>query len=79
MIIKEYFKMKINEFKVKCAFYGLVAEFMDNQSGIIEMIQSLYESLKDTPKEDLQKEFVKHISELAHEQAVKEREAEKAQ
>ena len=31
----EYFKMKKNEWKVKCQVYAMIAKFMDNQKEFI--------------------------------------------
>lgn len=73
-LIKEYIKMKKNEFKCKCLFYGFVGELIDNNKEITSFIQRLYEELKDVPDEELRKEFISKFSELIHAQAVKERE-----
>ena len=72
-----YFRMKKNEWKFKGMLYGIIVELVENQKDIIAMIQKLYISLKDTSQEDFQKELVKQIASLAHDQAVREREAEK--
>lgn len=73
-----YFMMKRNEWKVKAMFYEIIASIMDEQQDIIGFVQRLYVALKDVPMEDLRKEIISNIAELAHEQAVKEREAEKS-
>lgn len=73
-----YFMMKRNEWKVKAMFYGTIASVMDEQKDIIGFVQRLYGVLKDVPMEDLRKELISNIAELAHEQAVKEREVEKS-
>lgn len=64
-----YFKMKRNEWKVKAIFYGAIAQIMDNQDEIknmINLVKRLYEELKDVPTEDLQKEFVSKLAEIIH-------------
>ena len=64
-----YFKMKRNEWKVKAMFYGTIAQIMDNQNEIKDMIdlaKKLYEELKDVPAEDLQKEFIGKLAEIIH-------------
>ncbi len=71
-----YLKMKKAEWKVKLSFYGTIASIIDNQKPIITMIQTLFEELKNVPPEELKSEFINKIAELAHEQAVKERENE---
>lgn len=74
-----YFMMKRNEWKVKAMFYGTIASVMDEQKDIIGFVQRLYVALKDVPMEDLRKELISNIAELAHEQAVRERGVENAQ
>ena len=64
-----YFKMKKNEWTVKKMFYGTIAQIMDNQDEIkdmINLVKRLYEELKDVPTEDLQKEFVSALAEIIH-------------
>ena len=64
-----YFKMKRNEWKVKAMLYGTIAQIMDNQDEIkdmINLVKRLYEELKDVPTEDLQKEFVSALAEIIH-------------
>lgn len=69
-----YFRMKINEWKVKAMFYGIIAQIMDNQDGIkdtINLVKKLYEELKDIPAEDLQKEFIGKLAEIIHDDNAK--------
>ena len=64
-----YFRMKRNEWKVKAMFYGTIAQIMDNQDEIKDMInlaKKLYEELKDVHAEDLQKEFISALAEIIH-------------
>ena len=64
-----YFIMKRNEWKVKAMFYGIIAQIMDNQDEIkdvINLVKMLYEELKDVPSEDLQKEFIGKLAEIIH-------------
>ena len=64
-----YFRMKRNEWKVKAMLYGTIAQIMDNQDEIkdmINLVKRLYEELKDVPTEDLQKEFVSKLAEIIH-------------
>ena len=42
---------------------------MDNQDEIkdmVDLVKRLYEELKDTPTEDLQKEFIGKLAEIIH-------------
>lgn len=64
-----YFKMKRSEWKVKAMFYGTIAQIMDNQNEIkdvINLAKKLYEELKDVPSDDLQKEFISKLAEIIH-------------
>ena len=64
-----YIKYKRNEWKVKAMLYGTIAQIMDNQDEIkdmINLVKKLYEELKDIPTEDLQKEFVSKLAEIIH-------------
>ena len=70
-----YFRMKRNEWKVKAMLYGTIAQIMDNQDEIkdmINLVKKLYEELKDVPTEDLQKEFVSALAEIIHNENNKE-------
>ena len=69
IIMITYFRMKRNEWKVKAMLYGTIAQIMDNQDEIkdmINLVKRLYEELKDVPTEDLQKEFVSALAEIIH-------------
>ena len=64
-----YIKYKFNEWKVKKTFYGTIIQIMDNQDEIkdmVDLVKRLYEELKDTPTEDLQKEFIGKLAEIIH-------------
>ena len=70
-----YFRMKRNEWKVKAMFYETIAQIMDNQDEIkdmINLVKKLYEELKDIPTEDLQKEFVSALAEIIHNEEIKD-------
>ena len=65
----EYITYKKNEWKVKAMLYGTIAQIMDNQDEIkdmLDLVKRLYEELKDVPTEDLQKEFVSALAEIIH-------------
>ena len=68
-MLKKYITYKFNEWKVKAMLYGTIAQIMDNQNEIkdmINLVKKLYEELKDIPAEDLQKEFVSKLAEIIH-------------
>ena len=66
-MIKEYFRMKKNERKVKAQIYGIIATLMDNQKDIADFIKKFYESLKNVPADEFKEMFVTKIVELAKE------------
>ena len=68
-MITYFIRMKRNEWKVKTMLYETIAQIMDNQNEIkdmINLVKKLYEELKDVPAEDLQKEFVSKLAEIIH-------------
>ena len=68
-MLKKYITYKKNEWKVKAMFYGTIAQIMDNQDEIkdmLDLVKRLYGELKDVPTEDLQKEFVSALAEIIH-------------
>ena len=70
-----YIKYKRNEWKVKAMFYGTIAQIMDNQDEIkdmLDLVKRLYEELKDIPAEDLQKEFIWKLAEIIHNEEKKD-------
>ena len=65
----KYITYKFNEWKVKAMLYGTIAQIMDNQDeikDIINLVKKLYEELKDVSAEDLQKEFIGKLAEIIH-------------
>ena len=68
-MLKKYITYKKNEWKVKAMLYGTIAQIIDNQDEIkdmINLVKKLYEELKDVPTEDLQKELVSKLAEIIH-------------
>ena len=68
-MLKKYIEYKKNEWTVKTMFYGTIAQLMDKQDEIKDMLdlaKRLYEELKNVPTEDLQKEFVSALAEIIH-------------
>lgn len=61
-----YFKMKKAEWKIRATLLGAIANIIDNQKEVLELLQKMYIALKDVPVEDLQKEFVKKLAEIIH-------------
>lgn len=76
-MIREYFRMKKQEILVKSKLYGMILAFADEQEDLVKLVKCLYTELKDVPTNELRKEFISKIAELAHAEAVKQREKEK--
>ena len=74
-MLKKYITYKRNEWKVKAMLYGTIAQIMDNQDEIkdmLDLVKRLYEELKDIPTEDLQKKFVSALAEIIHNEGKKD-------
>lgn len=67
-MIRNYIKMKKNEWKIKATVYGTISALIDNQKDVIELLKKMYIALKDVPAEELQKEFVAKLAEIIHEE-----------
>lgn len=67
-MIRNYFRMKKNEWKIKAMIYSTIATFIDNQKEILELLQKMYVALKDIPAEELQKGFVIKLAEIIHDE-----------
>lgn len=78
MIIIKWFKNKVMEIEMKHALYSTIEEFAKEQEDIIKFVKNLYVVLKDVPADELRKELISNISQLAHDEAVKQRETEKS-
>ena len=63
--MREYFRMKKYEWKVKAQFFGIIASFMENRKGITDLLKKLYEAFKDTDSEELKEMLVTKIVELS--------------
>lgn len=67
--IKAYFRMKMNEWKVKAQVYGAVAAFLENQSDIADFMKNVYESLKDVSGDELKDMLVTKVAKFSIEKA----------
>lgn len=78
MIIIKWFKNKVMEIEMKHALYSTIEEFAKEQEDIIKFVKNLYVVLKDVPVEELRKELISNIAQLAHDEAVKQRATERS-
>lgn len=67
-----YFKMKQNEWKIKNAIYNSILDFMENKKDIVNTVKKLFDSVKDTPAEDIRGEFIGKLAEIVHEESKKQ-------
>ena len=65
-MIRNYFRMKKNEWKIKAMIYSTIATLIDNQKEVLELLHKMYIALKDVPAEDLQKELVAKLAEIIY-------------
>lgn len=73
----KWYTLKKKEIKLKLAFYSMIETVINEREDIIKTITNVYESLKDVNGQELQDKLITTIAEMAHDQAVKERETEK--
>ena len=63
-MIRNYFKMKKAEWKVKSQMYGAVANFFDNQKEIMDLINNIYVSLKDVSADEMKDAIAGKVAEI---------------
>lgn len=64
-MIRNYFKMKKNEWKVKAQLYGIITTFIDNQTDVISFLKKMYEALKDVDPDELKDILITKVIELS--------------
>ena len=67
-MIRNYIRMKKNEWKIKATLYATLASFFENQKNVLELLNKMYVALKDVPVEDLRTEFISKLAEIIHEE-----------
>nr|DAO30172.1 MAG TPA: hypothetical protein [Caudoviricetes sp.] len=65
----KYFKMKKMEIKLKLALYSFINDIVTEKEGAFKICKDLYDSIKDTPSEELQDQFVNSLVNIIHEKA----------
>lgn len=65
-MLREYFRMLKNKWKIKAIFYKTIANVIDNHKDILELAQNLFVSLKDIPADQLRDEFISKLAEIVH-------------
>lgn len=69
-MIKEFIEMKKKEIRVKTALYSAVDKFIVEKQDMVDLVMRIYETLKDTPTENLQQELISQIVNVIHKDEV---------
>lgn len=69
-MIKEFIEMKKKEIRVKTALYSAVDKFIVEKQDMIDLVMRIYETLKNTPTENLQQELISQIVNVIHKDEV---------
>lgn len=69
-MIKEFIAMKKKEIRVKTALYSAVDKFIVEKQDMVDLVMRIYETLKNTPTENLQQELISQIVNVIHKDEV---------
>ena len=69
-MIKEFIEMKKKEIRVKTALYSAVDKFIVEKQDMLDVVMRIYETLKNTPTENLQQELISQIVNVIHKDEV---------
>ena len=69
-MIKEFIEMKNKEIRVKTALYSAVDKFIVEKQDMLDLVMRIYETLKNTPTENLQQELISQIVNVIHKDEV---------
>lgn len=69
-MIKEFIEMKKKEIRVKTALYSAMDKFIVEKQDMLDLVMRIYETLKNTPTENLQQEFISQIVNVIHKDEV---------
>ena len=69
-MIKEFIEMKKTEIRVKTALYSAVDKFIVEKQDMLDLVMRIYETLKNTPTENLQQELISQIVNVIHKDEV---------
>lgn len=74
MLIINWYRAKKAEYKIKAMAYGFIAEIIDGKQEIVETGKKIFDSLKGASLDEIKGLLIEKIAELAHEQAIREKE-----
>ena len=69
-LYKEFIEMKKKEIRVKTALYSAVDKFIVEKQDMVDLVMRIYETLKNTPTENLQQELISQIVNVIHKDEV---------
>lgn len=69
-MIKEFIEMKKKEIRVKTALYSAMDKFIVEKQDMLDLVMRIYETLKNTPTENLQQELISQIVNVIHKDEV---------
>ena len=69
-MIKEFIEMKKKEIRVKTALYSAADKFIVEKQDMLDLVMRIYETLKNTPTENLQQELISQIVNVIHKNEV---------
>ena len=69
-MIKEFIEMKKKEIRVKTALHSAVDKFIVEKQDMLDLVMRIYETLKNTPTENLQQELISQIVNVIHKDEV---------
>lgn len=69
-MIKEFIEMKKKEIRVKTTLYSAVDKFIVEKQDMLDLVMRIYETLKNTPTENLQQELISQIVNVIHKDEV---------
>ena len=69
-MIKEFIEMKKKEIRVKTALYSAVDKFIVEKQDMLDLVMRIYETLNNTPTENLQQELISQIVNVIHKDEV---------
>ena len=69
-MIKEFIEMNKIEIRVKTALYSAVDKFIVEKQDMLDLVMRIYETLKNTPTENLQQELISQIVNVIHKDEV---------
>lgn len=78
-MIKEFIEMKRKEIRVKTALYSAVDKFIVEKQDMVDLVMRIYETLKNTPTENLQQELISQIVNVIHKDEVDDEVADNAE